>query len=636
MQRVVVVDRQKIKLDPSKILGVGGEGTVVQVGNDALKIFHQPSSARAEKLRDFMKLGTLPPAVCAPLKLAYDSTGRTIIGYLMRRLSPQYEVTQLLASKKFRRQHPSITSAVITNIHLNGHDTIGQLHKLGIIIGDNNDLNALFWRERMVYIDPDSFQFGDYPCAVGTEHFLDPRLYDVQLAAKPRFKTLDDWYAWYVMFIRSLLMVHPYGGVHKKHKTIPQRALARLTFRDLSVRYPKAGLHPDLMDDSLATMFDRMFEKGERFIPDPAVFINYRDSLRDCSSCGVMYPSEKATCPQCAKVNTQQVQRQVRVVKKPGKRTVNSETLVSTPGQILWRHLAEHKLFVIANEKQMLVLYRHEPNVPLTRMTLGPFAGTPKFDLFAGKFLVYNKGDDQLRVFDVSGDKPTDTGERYKVDLYQGEPAFACSKDHLLRLSQGFLFRTGFVARFNRFSSDSAGAVSRDQTWIAASSHSTLVFGCQRFFDTLKFFTNRFDPTQQWYSPISDLQQDESIIDVSTLFTSSAVLMLLKTEIKGRTYTHIYVLHKDAIKSQAKVEAISSDLYDNIHGKAFGVATNATAIVLHPTDDGIVQESIVNGNSQAVLLEETTQFVSDGDSLDQYGSGILVTGDQLVNYLTIS
>lgn len=634
MQRIVVIDRKKVKLDASKTLGVGGEGTVVQVGNDAVKIFHQPRASRTEKLRDFFRLGNLPSTVCAPLKLVYDSTGKRVVGYLMRRLSPQYEVVQMLASKKYRRRHPSVTSETVTDIHLSGYGTIRELHKLGIIIGDNNDLNALFWKTKMVYIDPDSFQFGQYPCAVGTENFLDPRLYDVQLATKPRFRKLDDWYAWFVMYIRSLLMVHPYGGVHKKHKTIPQRAIARVTFQDASVKYPKAGLNPDLMNDSLAEMFDKMFGQGERFVPNRDVFIDYRNSLKTCLSCKTMYPSEKSTCPQCAKVNTQQIQRQVKVVKAPGKRTVNSEILISTPGQIIWRHLSGRLVYVIAHEKQMLVLYRYAPNTALVRMELFPLKGSPKFDMF-GRHLVYGNGN-QIRIFDVAGDKATDTGQKHSVDSYQGEPAFACSKDHLLRLSQGFLFRSTFESRFGNFTNDNVAAVSRDQTWITASTHSTMVFGCQRFFETLKFFTYRFDPTQLWYSPIANLQANESIIDVSTVFTGSVILMMLKTEIKGRTYTHRYLLHKDKVQSHTKIESISSDLYANIHGKAFGVAKDAKVVILHPTDDGVVQETIDNGQSQAVLLSETAQFVSGSDLIDQYASGILVTGDQSVNCLTIS
>ncbi len=637
MKKTIIVDNKKIKLSPSDILGVGGEATVVQAGNVAIKLFHKPTSSRTEKLKDFLALSKLPSTVCAPMKLAYDSNSHQVVGYVMQMLSPQYKVIQALSSKKFRRQHPSISSSTITNTLLSGYDTITTLHKMGIVIGDNNDLNALFWKSRMVYIDADSFQLRHHPCVVGTENFLDPRLYDVELKSKPHFRPFDDWYSWFVMYIRSILMVHPYGGVHKQFKTVPQRAKARITFLDSEVKYPKAGLHPDLLNDDLKSLFDKMFYQGNRFIPPRNAFVDYCDSLKDCSSCGTMYPSGNASCPQCSKVNTQQIQRQVRVVKKPGKRTINSETIISTPGQIIWQHLSGRTVYVIANEKGNLILYIHAPNTNLKKMKITPLIGSPKFDLFGDKYLIYNDGmSDQLSILDISGDKIVDTSHNLHVDSYNGERTFACSKEHLFRISQGYIFRSTFDSRFRQFTNDNITAVSLNQTWITASRHSTLLFGCQRFFESLKFFTYRFNPTQLWYSPISSLKENESVIDVNTVFTTSAVLLLLKTEIKGKTYVHVYGLHEDKIKFHFRVDSISSDLYRNIHGKAFGISSESTAVILHPTDDGIVQESIKEGKNQASLLSETDPFVSESDQIDQYANGILVTGDQTVNYLTIS
>jgi len=262
MIKTVVIDGKKISFKQSDVLGVGGEATVVKAGKFAVKIFHKPSRSRAAKLLDFLQLKKLPSTICAPLKLCY-STRKEVVGFVMQQLSPQYEALQMLGSKKYRKQHPSLTLATITDILLSGYDTIEQLHPKGIIIGDNNDLNALFWKTRMVYIDADSFQFGNHPCQVGTDNFLAPELYDTPLAQKPYFKPLHDWYSWFVMYFRSLLMVHPYGGVHKEFKTVPQRAQSKITCFDSSVIYPKSGLHPDLLSQNLKSMFERQFHKGK-------------------------------------------------------------------------------------------------------------------------------------------------------------------------------------------------------------------------------------------------------------------------------------------------------------------------------------------------------------------------------------
>lgn len=632
MQKAIYLSGKKISLNQSDVLGVGGEATVVQVGTQAIKLFHTPTPEREAKLVEFLQLGVLPKTVCAPIALVHDAKGK-VIGFAMQRLSSQYEVVQKLASKKYRASHPSLTAALVTDLFLNAHETTRTLHKAGLVVGDYNDLNALFWKARMVFIDADSFQFGKHPCMVGTENFLDPMLYNLDLAKKPYFQPANDWYSWLVMYIRSLIMVHPFGGVHRKLKTIPDRTEAKVTFFSPDVKYPKAGLHPDLLDDGLRQMFESMFEKGERFVPSVEVLEEYRDSLVQCNSCSAMYPSSRAACPQCAKINTQQVQRRVQVVKKPGHRTVNSERMLETSGNFVWRHLAGHSIYAVAVEGSNFVLHCYEPNKPSRSMEILPAAGHPRFGFFAGKYLVVNDGlQDYLTVWDVSGTKPVKV-QSLAVDSFQGTRAFSCTKNYLFRIRQGFLFR------YDGSQDKSLKAVARDQTWIHGSSHGDLIFGFQRFFETLRFFTFRYDRQPQgefWYPAVATkLQDNESIIDMSLRFAGSTILLLVKTEIKGKTFTHCFVIREDELQAYYRVDALSSDTLRNIHGKAFALAAG-TVIVLHPTDDGVVQEIIdAKSNSQLTLLSETEQFVSESDTIDQYRSGILVTGDKMINYLTI-
>lgn len=155
----------------------------------------------------------------------------------------------------------------------------------------------------------------------------------------------------------------------------------------------------------------------------------------------------------------------------------------------------------------------------------------------------------------------------------------------------------------------------------------------------MRFFTFRFDrkPNGEfWYPPInSKLQVNESILDVSLRFSGSSVLFLLKTEIAGKTFTHCFVLREDDVQRYYKVDAVSSDTHRNIHGKAFAASKDAF-VILHPTDEGVVQEVVdQSSKSSFSLLSETEQFVSESDTIDQYRSGLLVTGDKMINYLTI-
>ena len=80
-----------------------------------------------------------------------------------------------------------------------------------------------------------------------------------------------------------------------------------------------------------------------------------------------------------------------------------------------------------------------------------------------------------------------------------------------------------------------------------------------------------------------------------------------------------------------------SDTHRDIHGKAFVRPSGGYGFILHPTDDGVVQEvADRNRIGKLTLFSETEQLISESDSLLSYGQGIMVIGDKLINYLTLS
>ncbi len=642
MIQKVQIDGTTYALDQSKVLGTGGEATVVRVAKWAVKVYHNPTSTRAEKINDYLRASfQLPPSVCSPLKAALDTRGRKTVGFAMQPMSRNTEVVQQLASKSFRKANPKLNAEFVTNLFIAGANVTRQVHAQNIIVGDFNDLNVLFDpRAVMHFIDVDSFQFGNHPCMVGTENFLPPELYNLDLAKKPYFEELHDWYGWFCMYIRSLLLAHPYGGVHSKYKSLPQRALARITVLDSGVKYPKPAYNPDLLNDNLRQLFERMFSKGERFVPDVQILEDYRDSLVACPSCKMMFPSERKSCPQCTTVNTQQVQRKVNVVKSPGKKTVTCEEMIETPGDFVWHRTHGHSIFAIAHEGTSYVLYHKRPGKPIKRTELfAPKNGQVKFDMFDGRYLVVNQDSmsDEVLVLDISGEKPKGVA-RLQADEFESEKTFACSYDRVLRVYNGFLLRGSFSTKFNIVDEQQINAVMKNQTWISASNLSTLVFGCQRVFSDLSYFLYRFDhsPKGEFYNvSLPELEPHESILDIDVTFSASALLFLMKTEVKGSTFTRLYVIHQDngKVLAQYRTPALASDTLRNIHGKAFAKPHGTNGYVLHPTDDGVVQEII--GGAQT-LLTETEQFVAESDHLIQFDKGILVVGDKTINYLTLS
>src|SRR5918999_1000650 len=103
MANEVYLEGKKLRLDPTRALGKGGEADVFDLGDGrALKVFKPPehpdyqglpeeqAAARARldehqrKLPAFPKV--LPARVVVPQTLATDKRGRTVLGYAMRKL----------------------------------------------------------------------------------------------------------------------------------------------------------------------------------------------------------------------------------------------------------------------------------------------------------------------------------------------------------------------------------------------------------------------------------------------------------------------------------------------------------------------------------------------------------------------
>jgi len=228
----VIIGGKRVRL--SSQIGAGGEGTVfrgkVNGVELAVKVYHQPDAKRAKKLQAFLsKNWTLPEdKIALPLHLVYDSQGQTVIGLTMPLLGSGFEELTSLANKKYRASF-RVNTKEIAGIFIDGWETVNLVHQNSLCIGDFNDLNGLFRGIEMLFIDVDAWQFDNFACPVGTEQFLAPELYGIDLSLKPVFKPEHDWYSYAVMLFKSLLLVHPYGGTHRDIKQLTQRAAKRMT-----------------------------------------------------------------------------------------------------------------------------------------------------------------------------------------------------------------------------------------------------------------------------------------------------------------------------------------------------------------------------------------------------------------------
>lgn len=240
----VYINGQKIRLHPSQSMGQGGEADVYDIGRGkVLKLFKQPNHAdyqdsplaqqaardriaeHQHKLRWFPN--NLLVRVIQPQDLVSDKNGQCILGYTMQRLAGA-ETLMKYSDRTFRQSGISHQTGV--EMFRDLHTTVADIHPIGVVIGDFNDLHVLVCHTEAYIIEADSFTLPKFPCRLFTVRFVDPLLCGDRASTpilRDSYALESDWYAFAVMLMQCLLFVHPYGGVYRPKdpaKRIPHDA----------------------------------------------------------------------------------------------------------------------------------------------------------------------------------------------------------------------------------------------------------------------------------------------------------------------------------------------------------------------------------------------------------------------------
>ena len=316
MKQKIVINQQTIILDPSQLIQSGGEGMVFAVGHTAVKLYHQPRPHQAQKLRHLLHL-PLPANVLGPCALVQDFQGK-VIGFQMPKLPDSSQPLKQLANPLYCQKH-SIQTQAIVHLFQQIHHTLSQLHQANIIVGDLNDQNIFFSPPSPLpspfWIDSDSYQFALYPCPVANLSFLDPDLYHVSdFSQQPVFTPHTDWYAYFVLLIKSLLQLHPYGGTHKQHKSLQARAQAGISILNPAVITPQRARHLETLSDDLLHHLHLVFDKSHREPFPLNLLTSYANNLTNCPQCSLAYPRQRPACPTCHHQTpvTQPIRHQLR------------------------------------------------------------------------------------------------------------------------------------------------------------------------------------------------------------------------------------------------------------------------------------------------------------------------------------
>jgi H/ACA ribonucleoprotein complex subunit 3 len=607
----VVLDGKKITLTDKDVIGVGGEANVFKLNQQAVKLYLAPDKDRDQKLRALLpRVQGLPAQVIAPQALIFDTQQKNVVGFTMRLLTADFTEVRQLSSRKYRGM-TGVTAREVAKLFYHAGQTLRTIHQAGMIVGDLNDLNLMFRDGEMLYIDTDSFQFDQYPCMVGTEAFIDPSLYNCNLAARPMFKPDHDWYSFAVLLFKSLLLVHPYGGVHKTVNMLTQRAHQRLSIFKSDVTYPRIAYPLEMIDDTLLGTFDEWFTQGKRGAFPVEQIEMYARSLKVCSFCGDIYPAARTRCPHCSTVIPAAVIVQAHL-----------RTIAQSKGTFVGWQVVGAIARLIAHEDGEVVLYELKGQQVEKRLVL--FDAMPSADYaFLGDLLIISPAVDSpdLLVVDNSSGVPKPVLQTTTGQFGNVERVFGAGGQYMYRLAGGFLMRGEF--RLGQYTEQAVMAISDGQTWLRVAPDGEHVFGFFRVFNKYNHWL--LNGRTHLDIELAPLEATEFVIDASVKFHTQSALLVRLTQLNGVDYIRLdEIEYSGKVKFSTKTKAIETFTPLDAHAYARNV-------LVYATDSGIVREQLDNGSK--TTFAQTDQVVQSGHRVFAYEQGLLVLSDDKALYL---
>ena len=322
---------QPVTLDPSTVIGSGGEGRIYGVREEpnwVAKIYHHPSDEDAEKLT--VMYNHPPTTVMAmpggtsiawPVDLLRTlDHRRQIVGFLMPRVRQASPIHTFYTPKTRREQKPLFNYLYLHRTARNLVAAVGDLHASGYVVGDVNESNILVTDTALVMlVDTDSFQVRDletgriYRCPVGKAEFTPPELQGQSFRDLDRTPQQDRFGLAILIFQLLMEGTHPFSGVYKGSGDPPaieaRIRAGHFVYGSQSVPYEPMPFAPpfNLLHPQLQQLFIRCFEEGHHHPnarPDAKTWFNTlklaEAELITCSKYSQhRYGGHLSSCPWC-------------------------------------------------------------------------------------------------------------------------------------------------------------------------------------------------------------------------------------------------------------------------------------------------------------------------------------------------
>jgi hypothetical protein len=268
----------------------GGEGIIYEYKGNILKVYKNnvDLSAKERKITAFA-WKALPKEVIAPKEAVYNTNGK-FIGFIMPKVTG--DEIRVLTNKKYLKAN-GIGTDFILKLLVKIQETVREMHKHKIYIGDLNDQNILFDAAGNVYfIDCDSWSIEGVKCEVVMDLYKDP------LMKGNDFSESTDMYALSILIWKTLTRIHPYGGTMDPDMDIVERMKKGISVIDNpKVKIPRTikswnNLSPNLVS-SLKAVFENRSRSLGNELNDMLVNLKYCDKDQE------YYYGKFNKCPLC-------------------------------------------------------------------------------------------------------------------------------------------------------------------------------------------------------------------------------------------------------------------------------------------------------------------------------------------------
>lgn len=628
----VYVNGKKVRADPKRAIGKGGEADVFDIGHgQALKLFKSPHHPDYQGLpqeqqaaRDRLAIHQhklpqfprhLPDHVVAPQALATDRTGQTILGYTMPLLKG-IEVLLKYGERSFRQT--GMNAQTVVQIFQDLHTTVSKLHFAGIIIGDFNDLNILVKGTEAYLIDTDSWQFGTFPCQVFTARFVDPLLcqpHATQPILQHPHNQDSDWYAFTVMLMQCLLFVDPYGGVYKPKASSQQvphtaRSLHRITVFHPEVRYPKPAIPYQALSDELLHYFQQVFERDIRGKFPRSLLDHLQWTM--CNQCGLEHA--QTVCPICTSIVTEIV-KPISVIRG----TVTATHFFTTEGVILFATVEQEQLKWIYHDRGQ---FKREDDSVILQGDLNPYL----------RWRIQNKTTLLGYQGQVLHFQPNQSPERFAVESLGAIALFDATPKHCYWIANGQLQRDDDLG------SVYIGEVLPEQTqfWVGSS----FGFGFYRVGGLKVAFV--FDVEKPGiYDRVQLTHWQGQLIHTNCTFSQDYVWVFLTTQSQGQIYYHCVVIHCNGSTIATAQATAGANHWLATLGKHLTTGESRYCAVNHyllaATDDGIIRIEIQQQQLiQTKLFLDTESFVDGHSQLLPSSEGLYIINHRELRLLKLN